>query len=710
MLRLLLFTALLFLSQHMVIGQEYHQDITLSLEEFVRDKSKQKTLTKLWQEAADYCRVREKKPEGVYPVSLHIQTLGKKSQQYTHEMVLRVDKLPGKLVRDGLNLSTVMLPTHISFEVKKGGNVLFPAAPQRWENGMYRQRFLLSDTANGNWEVSPVIFSYDEDLLEDRWKTLKALTENYPKEADRARKVNQMLNSINLEDPQQLDTVIFILADIEKQLDTLNQYTPLTQWRTDPMQFETLQDRYTMLRQTLSEISQDRYLMYYQQGRDALTEDRTNDALTAFDKATAYNPDFLPPYQEMARIAYLKGDFEEAAFHLEYLWNHPNLENDLRRQARALFYDIYYFFQQSAQNEAAKLRFSAAIDFLNKAEELCLRIPARPNCQSDIKSRIQQVRDSEFEYLIGNARQAMYEDQFAKALRLLQQAKGYQMSYPDMVSRNKNYFNETAQEMYELCISRAAEVRKEKSAGEAIDYLRFSESMKEDYSALKAPENLEEVYRNIYQQYAGEQLAQAEKHLEAQALNEALDVTLSLTSLQEKQKTYIKPDQQAVNALFTKIYRGFLQKGEEELKAGDFRNAVDDLRLTTSIPEAAYQPSEEEQERKREGILTAYLGLSAQAKEQANWREAFGFLTRAAVNLPDDPEAPLRVRYREQQALVLPQYAQTLLKEADQNIDDKNMQAARQTLEDLQTLQTDYGWRPGKKEQKRLKKLSKKLR
>lgn len=694
----------------LVQGQEFHRKFSLSLTELAAaSKSNQKTLTKLWQEAAPYLKARKDMPKGVFEGALHLRTIPEKSQ-FTHELVVEITKLPETFTKAGLNLATAFLPTHFSLSVQKGDTVLFPMEERVWAYGVFHQRFRLPATASGNWEVSPLTFSYDTKTALDNWETLRQLARTYPDERERAQNLNQSLSQINLEDPKQLDTVMFALADIRDELDTLAVYRPLTYWRTDPLRLRILQDKYDVMRQTVSELSQDRYLIYYQQGRDALSEERISDALTAFDKATAYNPDFLPPYQEMARIAYLKGDFEEATIHLEYLWNHPALTDDLRRQTRALFYDIYYFFQQSAQNEAAQLKFAEAIAYLKKGQELCERVPARANCQNDIQTRIQKVRDSEFEYLVGSSRQAMYEDQFAKALRLLQQAKAYQFQHADMVKRNKSYFEETTQEMYERCLSRAAEVAEAGEVKQGVAFLNFAEALEQDYSNLKTPDSKAEVYKTVYQDYYDARLNHADSLAEEKQFNEALDVALSLRTVVKRQSDYITTDKVKEQQVFAKVYRGFLKGGETEIKEGKYRQAVDDLRQTSSIPESAYLPSDLEQARKRQGILKAYLGLSQAAQEEQAWRKAFSFLTRSAVYLPDDPKDTWRVRYDTQKQEVLPQYAQTLLAEAKTFLQEKNKESARKALEDLEKLKLEYGWQPEKEAKKALKKLARKLK
>ncbi|MEM6298440.1 MAG: tetratricopeptide repeat protein, partial [Bacteroidota bacterium] len=439
--------------------QDFHKNIQFSLDTLAdAGKANQKSLAKLWKTAAPYFNNTQEPPKGVFEGKLHVQTIPEQSK-FTHELIIEATKLPKGYDKQGLDFGVAFLPTHVTLSLQKGDAKLFEKRQIRWENGYFVERFVMPDTADGNWSLEELTYQYDSEVTLKRWETLIQLAENYPSEESRAQSINTRLNSIDLENPEQLDTVMFSLANVRRDLEELDKYQAFTRLKTDPMKLYFLRERYQNTRQMVNEIGMDRYVIYYEQGQKALKDGRTNDALAAFDKATAYNPDFLPAYIEMAQVRYQEGDFDETIYLLDYLWHHPELDETLKRQTRALFYDIYYFFQQEARNATTQLKYAEGISYLEKAMDLCQRISAQVGCESEITSKIQRVRDSEFEYIVADARQAMYEDQFARALRLLQRAKAYQFKYADMVSRNKSYFDQTAQEMYELCLTRAGQTQ-----------------------------------------------------------------------------------------------------------------------------------------------------------------------------------------------------------------------------------------------------------
>ncbi len=421
------FFLLLFLGTTLLLSsgyaQDFHKNIQFSLDTLAdTGKTTQKSLTKLWKTAAPYLNRTEEAPKGRFEGKLHVQTIPEQSK-FTHELVIEVTQMPKGYDKQGLDFGIAFLPTHITFSLQKGEAKLFEKRQIRWENGYFVERFLMPDTADGNWSLQQLGYQYDQELTLKRWENLTQLAESYPSEESRAQSINARLSSIDLENPEQLDTVMFSLTRVRRQLEELDKYKAFTRLKTDPLKLYFLQERYQNTRQMVNEIGIDRYVIYYEQGQTALQDGRTNDALAAFDKATAYNPDFLPAYIEMAQIRYQEGDFDETIYLLDYLWHHPELDETLKRQTRALFYDIYYFFQQEARNATSQLRYAEGIDYLEKAMDLCQRISAQVGCESEIINKIQRVRDGEFEYIVANARQAMYEDQFARALRLLQRAK-----------------------------------------------------------------------------------------------------------------------------------------------------------------------------------------------------------------------------------------------------------------------------------------------
>ncbi len=691
----------MFLMSH---AQDYRQPLRLSLETLSSGgKANQKVLNRLWQTARLTHSSLPEQPQGVFVGEAAVRTIPEKSR-FTHELSVHVQTSPELFLDQGLNYGVAFLPTHFRLSLRKGSTELLPKQEIEWKNGSYQYRFQLPTTADGVWEIKVDDFRYEEGLSLARWEQMQALAEAYPNEGQRAREVNTLLSQVNLENPEQLDTVVFMLADVRKTLEQLSVYAPFSRWGDDPLRLQILQQKYQNLRETLDQINQDRYMIYYQQGQKALTEDRINDALTAFDKATAYNPDFLPPYQEMARLAYLSGDFDEAAYHLEYLWHHPDLEEDLQGQVRALFYDIYYFFQQSAGKEAAQLKFAEAIVFLDKAAQLCVRIPARNNCDADIKTRKDRIHDGAFEYLIANARQSMYEDQFARALRLIQDAKAYQLQ--NALTRNSEYFSATVQEMFDLTRSRAAETLQESTAKDALPYLKFSESLQEDYPDLTKIEGTDTLYPAVYQAYYAQRMDDLKAAITDKRWEQALDLSTDIQAECNRYQTYIQADSIQMQQQTQAIYQGFITQAQAHLNEKNYRDALEDLRMAEQTMPADDNPDPVAQA----GILQAYLGLTQRAYQDKAGREAFGFLTRAAAYLPDDPDARDRKTYESLRESIMPFYAQQALQAAEQAIKSGKKTDAKDRLQDVQALQDDYGWIPDKALQKRIRNLGSKLR
>ncbi len=274
-----------------------------------------------------------------------------------------------------------------------------------------------------------------------------------------------------------------------------------------------------------------------------------------------------------------------------------------------------------------------------------------------------------------------------------------------MVSRNKSYFEQTAQEMYELCLNRAGQTKEEKGGKEAVALLKFADALFQDYSVIDSVAWQDSLYRTVYQQYYDELLEKTTITVEAGRLIEGLDLAISLSEEYRQNQTYIVEDAAQMAELSKALYRNLLNEGERELSDGNYRAAVDDFRLTNNIPESYYPPTSYENQRKQRGIVLAYLGLSQEAQKELKWREAFGFLVRAEPYTTDEYQE----KFDSQRDTLIPNYAKVLLKKAEGQLSEKEISKAKEARTDLKKLQTRYGWSPDKDAKKRLRKIDKSL-
>lgn len=234
--------------------------------------------------------------------------------------------------------------------------------------------------------------------VQQKFVRMTALVHDYYQADKMIEKQMNLLKDINTEITEKVAFNNIVLRDIEKEYYLLMQrnfQTELNLWMNDPISFtQRMESFFKEMSKKRFEIDKKLALLdrlYHDKGLQKLREEKFDSARYYFNKATEYNPLFVPSLVEIAYLDFRKGVLDTAATKLILIFENtlPAPEDEIRlfEVCRLLISAL----DESVQRRILSQEYVEALNLLEPAIRLCAVAPDL-ECGDDMDKLLAQAK------------------------------------------------------------------------------------------------------------------------------------------------------------------------------------------------------------------------------------------------------------------------------------------------------------------------------
>lgn len=445
------------------------------------------------------------------------------------------------------------------------------------ENTTYSFHYQDSSITNNYWfKIQKISFLYTEKSEKSFKYILSIIDEYYDMDA-RISFAMKDLKQVNIKNYDKIFEYKDLLVSIKNMIINMRQspvFKDLEINRFDPLlimkklaDIETITDGLMLsVNETIAVLHE----VYYNEGIEALNNNKITDAKTLFNKSKEINPQYSPAWYQLAKIEYDAEHYGNTNLLLIELYKQSAPPPAVSNLIKTLAEKVYYAYLNKANSYLNAQYYAKAIDMYNEALDFCKQIPPL-ECTNDLYLGIEKAQLGTYHQYIKNAEYALNNNQLDKAWSYIQEAYTYQQAHRKVIPSTDDadiIAQKIRQQRYYEYISFGKDKLKIKDYNGALNWFTKAQNLQYEYS-LVPTENLPKL------------TAQAAKPILLADLNsiQSLIKANSLASAKNKLKTLI--ENQKIYYLTTdNIINTGIEAAKKELFEQECINAQNEFDLT----------------------------------------------------------------------------------------------------------------------------------
>lgn len=487
----------------------------------------------------------------------------------------------------GFSINSFLIPDLVSYKViwkDTTGNVLKTALGdnERFVNGkdVFKENLTdVYDFSTYELYLEYVGFGFSKKALTKLDAFISKVDDYYNADA-RLNLINQSLNKIRTDTLELLENFYQQTIDNTKifnQIKSQRYASKLDLDANDPVQFRShlgqSEVRNRDIKKQLEQILHNMHIAYYKKGLDWLQWNDEAKAIGFFNQSITQKNNYAPPYLQLAKIDYKKGNYQGAIDTCAKIIASYNPDNDTRYEAIQLSEKVIYTWIDEINGLLAKADYNHAVEKFELAENYANKIQGVKRF-----AEFETIRGGLFQAayagLINTAKTQIHSQKLVCAQNTIDSATVFRILHKTYVMDNKSEIS-VLNLLYEGWINRARQYLNGQKADSALYAATQAKIICKKYSAVNCTDELtllmkEAVQANyklmIYQAYVAVQ-------------NQWTDTALSLLNRADKFRyTYqLNADEQYDGLLIQANqlkYDDLIALGDQAFKSNDNLEAL----------------------------------------------------------------------------------------------------------------------------------------
>ncbi len=411
---------------------------------------------------------------------------GRAGINYETKIQLKPLEIKGETSYRGFDISNFLVPSVYSFEVQKDvGSTetvlkVFSNSPAN-DQGVFSTfvPFIESSAELSKIKIKLQKLSIGYDAkAKEHFDFITKLVDAYYEQKIGMTELRQKIQNLNFNDPSRLENNQRELVFLERQVQNLQRFSQDLDLNSyDPINFL---GEYALLQQFLNDkksalesVKQNAHEVYYQQAMTQLNNGNDNAATQLFQKAIQQKENFALAHFQLARIAYMNGDFEAAERKLDYTRRNTDVDYQAEGFINDLYSDLCSYHINKGGKEFRDLEFDKSMKEYERASEICEKIYGYRNCKEEIREKITQTASGKLEYIVMQVREEIFAENLSTASVMLGEAKDYlnqnKQNIPDYTILLEVY-----KEFFDGAMARAEAQKNKKQYKLALDDLSIA--------------------------------------------------------------------------------------------------------------------------------------------------------------------------------------------------------------------------------------------
>ncbi|TAF33512.1 MAG: hypothetical protein EAZ57_10330 [Cytophagales bacterium] len=411
---------------------------------------------------------------------------GRAGISYEAKIQLKPLEVKGETSYRGFNISNFLVPTIYSFEAKKDVGTsesilkVFNNSPAN-DQGVF---VTFIPFVEGEAELNKIKIKLQKLSIgynaaaKEHFDFITGLIDTYYEQKIGMANLRTKLQNVSFADPAKLETNQRELVFLERQIQNLQRFSKDLDLNTyDPIGFQAeyaqLQQQLNDKKSSLESTKQNIHELYYQQGMTHLNNGQENAASQMFQKAIQQKENFALAHFQLARIAYMNGDFDAAERKLDYTRRNTEVDYQAESFINDLYSDIVAYHVNKGNKEFRDLEFDKSLKEYEKASQICEKIYGYRNCRNEIQEKVVQAASGKMEYLVMQVREEIFAQNLNTAATMIGEAK-------EFLSQNKQNIPDYSilidayKDLFGAALSRSEVLRNQKKYSDALNDLTIA--------------------------------------------------------------------------------------------------------------------------------------------------------------------------------------------------------------------------------------------
>lgn len=359
-------------------------------------------------------------------------------------------KVNGDIFYKGFNLAEVLLPSKYEFTAtlsRKDSPFIYNFTQPKIEFKQPFNEVLLqcndsSLATNYNFVVNETKLYYDM-VARDHFRQKAGLIDQYYTADYDLNNINKQLSGINANAFEELEKTQTNINNMKVMCDNITNasFWPVLHIESfDPLM---LKAKLSDVRKSLTEVqNQLNYTksviheLYNEKGTELYSNNKMQEAKTAFEKSLGYFPNYAPSQYFIAQIAFESNKIDEAKQQIKKLYTFKNIDNNTLINAEKLAKGIEWYDLNIAAGLLTGGKFTEALNAVDKAEAFCKSVPSF-TCTDTIELIRRDCHQGIYYSYLKNADKLFVQKKFKEAGNETTKAILYQEKYPNYIPDNE---------------------------------------------------------------------------------------------------------------------------------------------------------------------------------------------------------------------------------------------------------------------------------
>jgi len=366
------------------------------------------------------------------------------SVNYTVFCELKDMRFSGDLLYRDINIAHILIPDLVDFQVSvqhkdNSGNLVFRENYQNIPLQNNMGYFTILQT--GFKDVIPhseltasidrVSLIWGEDAKKNFQEIISVINDYFQSDII-IRQLHEILTGINLDETEKIAFNNIVLREAEKefrQLRSRDFHQLLALWISDPVGYtrrmDELEKQMNTYRHTINSKLEQLDRLYFEQGINALRNEKYDTARHFFSKAIEYNPAYVPALTELAYLDYRKGFADSASLRIIHIFERTIISPEHRNRFTEVCRLVISMIEESVSRKILLQDFVEAEELLFHSQKIC-RLAPELNCSENTEKLMGRVKYGLYKSLIVVVEKAIEHKKFEIAATYINEAVQFQ--------------------------------------------------------------------------------------------------------------------------------------------------------------------------------------------------------------------------------------------------------------------------------------------
>ncbi len=359
--------------------------------------------------------------------------------------------------------------------------------------------------------------------------------------------------------------------------------------KQDPMNFGPQMNQVmALVTQKRNEINQTKanaHLIFYQRGTALLQQNQRPAAKKMFENALSVNPQFAPAMLPLAQLELQENNPEKAAQLARSAKQFSMGDNNLIKDAQAIFSDIVNFYLNRADKAMQNKQPNQALDAVQAARMICQN--EQLNCEPTLSNKVKSIKTTVFDNMMREAMlQNDLESQCKGLENTLQYAKNNSEVDPNSVDKARFELKNTINKIFDKKLREAtnSQMPLDMQRTKIEDALQYAKANPEVESTSIA--NAQNQLKNVVQQLFNQKINQMDSYTQSNNFTQAENTYADAVKFQQQYSSYItdlSTLQGKYQQLKQKEYNTSIQEAQTFIQQKNGLAALEKLKQATTI-------------------------------------------------------------------------------------------------------------------------------